>query len=87
MSSSNFGSNFSNNVLGINWKQVALPNLLEQMDDSIEVQIVKEAQRKAEEEKCKAKKEAKQKAEEDKRKAKEEYRAQAKVKRQQKANT
>ena len=52
-----------------------------------------EAQRKAEEKKCKAEEEAKQKAEEEKWKAKEnkcraeeEYRAQAKVKRKQKAD-
>ena len=41
MSSSNIGGNNSNNALGINWKRVASPNLLEQIDNSIEVQIAK----------------------------------------------
>ena len=41
MSSSNISGNNSNNASGINWKQVASPNLLEQMNNSIEVQIVK----------------------------------------------
>ena len=38
---SNIGSNIGNNASGIDWKQVASPDLLEQMDDLIEVQIAK----------------------------------------------
>ena len=41
MSSSNISGNNSNDASGINWKQVASPNLLEQMNNSIEVQIAK----------------------------------------------
>ena len=41
MSSSNIGGNIGNDTSGIDWKWVASPNLLEQMDDSIEVQIAK----------------------------------------------
>ena len=41
MSSSNISGNNSNDASGIDWKRVASPNLLEQMDNSIEVQIAK----------------------------------------------
>ena len=98
MSSSNIGGNNGNNASGINWKQVASPNLLEQMDDSIKVQIVnvdeqsqqrcnKIMKRAAKQEVQRKAEEEKCKAEEEaKQKAEEEYRAQAEVKRKQKAN-
>ena len=41
MSSSNIRGNNGDDALGIDWKRVASPDLLEQMDDSIEVQIAK----------------------------------------------
>ena len=41
MSSSNISGNNSNDASGIDWKRVVSPNLLEQMDNSIEVQIAK----------------------------------------------
>ncbi|KIM65170.1 hypothetical protein SCLCIDRAFT_22984 [Scleroderma citrinum Foug A] len=81
MSSSNISSNNSNNASGIDWKRVASPNLLEQMDDSIKIMkraAKQEAQRKVEEEKCKAEEKAKQKAEEEKQKTEEEEKQKAK---------
>ncbi|KIM65166.1 hypothetical protein SCLCIDRAFT_22978 [Scleroderma citrinum Foug A] len=41
MSSSNISGNNSNDASGIDWKWVVSPNLLKQMNNSIEVQIVK----------------------------------------------
>ncbi|KIM62629.1 hypothetical protein SCLCIDRAFT_24921 [Scleroderma citrinum Foug A] len=81
MSSSNIGCNNSNDTSGINWKQVVLPNLLEQMDDSIKVQIAKvdEQSRQRHDKIMKrvAEQEAQRKAEEEKRKAEEEAKQKA----------
>ena len=81
MSSSNIGGNISNDASGIEWKRVALPNLLEQMDDLIEVQIVKvneQSQRRHDKiMKRAAKQEVQRKAEEEKRKAKQEAKQKA----------
>ncbi|KIM54996.1 hypothetical protein SCLCIDRAFT_30696 [Scleroderma citrinum Foug A] len=81
MSSSNIGGNIGNDASGIEWKRVALPNLLEQMDDSIEVQIVKvdEQSRRRHDKIMKraAKQEAQRKVEEEKCKAKQEAKQKA----------
>ena len=85
MSSSNIGGNIGGNIgndaSGIDWKQVASPDLLEQMDDSIEVQIAKvneQSQRRRDKiMKRAAKQEAQRKVEEEKRKAKEEAKQKA----------
>ena len=81
MSSSNIGGNNGNNALGIDWKRVASPDLLEQMDDSIEVQIAKvnEQLRRRHDKIMKraAEQEAQRKAEEEKRKAEEEAKQKA----------
>ena len=82
MSSSNIGSNNSNNTLGIDWKRVASPDLLEQMDDSIEVQIAKVNEQSWRRHnkimKRVAEQEAQRKAEEEKCKAEEEAKQKAK---------
>ena len=81
MSSSNFSGNNSNNVSGINWKQVVSSNLLKQMDDSIEVQIAKvnmQSWRRHDKiMKRAAKQEAQRKVEEEKCKAEEEAKQKA----------
>ena len=81
MSSSNFGSNNGNNVSGIDWKWVALPDLLKQMDNSIKVQIAKvdEQSRRRHDKIMKraAEQEVQRKAEEEKRKAEEEAKQKA----------
>ena len=81
MSSSNIGSNNSNNASGIDWKRVASPDLLEQMDDSIEVQIAKvdkQSRRRCDKiMKRAAEQEVQRKAEEEKHKAKEEAKQKA----------
>ena len=82
MSSSNIGGNNGNNTSGIDWKRVVSPNLLEQMDDLIEVQIAKvneQSQRRHDKiMKRMAEKEAQRKVEEEKRKAEEEAKQKAK---------
>ena len=71
MSSGNItdGSNNGNGADKVNWQCVASPDLIKQVEDSLEVQIAKfdeqEVQRKAKEERKKAEEEAKKKAEED----------------------
>ena len=86
MSSSNIGSNNSNNALGIDWKWVASLDLLEQMDDSIKVQIAKVDEqswrRRDKIMKRAAKQEAQRKAEEEKHKAKEEAKQKAEEEKQ-----
>ena len=81
MSSSNINGNNGNNASGINWKRVVSPDLLEQMDDSIKVQIVKvdeqSWQRHDKIMKRVAKQEAQRKAEEEKCKAEEEAKQKA----------
>ena len=86
MSSSNIGGNNGNNALGIDWKQVVLPNLLEQMDDSIEVQIAKVDEQSWRRHdkimKRAAKQEAQRKVEEEKHKAEEEAKQKAEEEKQ-----
>ena len=86
MSSSNIGSNIGNNAFGIDWKQVASPDLLKQMDDSIKVQIAKvdqQSQRRCEKiMKRAAEQEVQRKAEEEKRKAEEEAKQKAEEEKQ-----
>ena len=86
MSSSNIGGNNGNNTLGIDWKRVVSPNLLEQMDDLIEVQIAKvnkQSQRRHDKiMKRMAEKEAQRKVEEEKCKAEEEAKQKAKEEKQ-----
>ena len=81
MSSSNIGGNNGNNTSGIDWKWVASPDLLEQMDDSIKVQIVKvykQSQQRCDKiMKRAAEQEVQRKAEEKKHKAKEEAKQKA----------
>ena len=81
MSSSKFGGNNGNVISGIDWKWVASPDLLKQMDDSIEIQIAKvdeqSQQRHGKIMKRAAKQEAQRKAEEEKHKAKEEAKQKA----------
>ena len=81
MSSSKFGGNNGNVISGIDWKWVASPDLLKQMDDSIEVQIAKvdeQSQRRhGKIMKRATKQEAQRKAEEEKHKAKEEAKQKA----------
>ena len=82
MSSNNIGGNIGNDASGIDWKRVASPDLLEQMDDSIKVQIVKvdeQLQRRHDKiMKRVAEQEAQRKAEEEKHKAEEEAKQKAK---------
>ncbi|KIM61773.1 hypothetical protein SCLCIDRAFT_25590 [Scleroderma citrinum Foug A] len=82
MSSSNIGGNNGNNTSGIDWKWVASPNLLEQMDDLIEVQIAKvneqSQQRHNKIMKRAAEQEVQRKVEEEKCKAEEEAKQKAK---------
>ncbi|KIM58667.1 hypothetical protein SCLCIDRAFT_27825 [Scleroderma citrinum Foug A] len=89
MSSNNIGGNTGNDALGIDWKQVASPDLLKQMDDSIEVQIAKvnEQSRRRHDKIMKraAEQEAQRKAEEEKRKAEEEAKQKAEEEEKQKA--
>ena len=86
MSSSNISGNNGNNTSGIDWKWVALPDLLEQMDNSIEVQIVKvdkQSWRRCDKiMKRAAEQEAQRKAEEEKRKVEEEAKQKAKEEKQ-----
>ncbi|KIM60154.1 hypothetical protein SCLCIDRAFT_26794 [Scleroderma citrinum Foug A] len=89
MSSNNIGGNTGNDASGIDWKRIALPDLLKQMDDSIEVQIAKvnEQSRRRRDKIMKraAKQEAQRKAEEEKRKAEEEAKQKAEEEEKQKA--
>ena len=89
MSSNNIGGNTGNNASGIDWKRVVSPNLLKQMDDSIEVQIAKvneqSQQRHDKIMKRAAKQEAQRKVEEEKHKAKEEAKQKAEEEEKQKA--
>ena len=77
----NIGSNIGNDASGIDWKRVASPDLLEQMDDSIKVQIAKvneQSQRRCDKiMKRAAEQEAQRKVEEEKRKAEEEAKQKA----------
>ena len=86
MSSSNIGGNNGNNASGINWRQVASPNLLEQMDNSIEVQIAKVDEqlwrRRNKIMKRVAEQEVQRKAEEEKHKAEEEAKQKAEEEKQ-----
>ena len=86
MSSSNIGGNNGNDASGINWKQVASPNLLEQMDNSIKVQIVKvdkqSWRRRNKIMKRVAEQEVQRKAEEEKHKAEEEAKQKAEEEKQ-----
>ena len=86
MSSSNIGGNNGNNASGIDWKRVASPNLLEQMDDLIEVQIAKVNEQSWRRHnkimKRVAKQEAQRKVEEEKCKAEEEAKQKAKEEKQ-----
>ena len=86
MSSSNIGSNIGNDASGIDWKRVASPDLLEQMDDSIKVQIVKVDEQSWRRHnkimKRAAKQEAQRKAEEEKHKAEEEAKQKAEEEKQ-----
>ena len=81
MSSNNIGGNIGNDASGIDWKRVASPDLLEQMDNSIKVQIVKvdeQLQRRHDKiMKRAAEQEAQRKAEEEKHKAEEEAKQKA----------
>ena len=86
MSSSNISGNNGNDALGIDWKQVASPNLLKQMDNSIEVQIAKVDeqlwQRRNKIMKRVAEQEVQRKAEEEKHKAEEEAKQKAEEEKQ-----
>ena len=89
MSSNNISGNISNDTSGINWKRVVSPDLLEQMDDSIEVQIVKvdEQSRRRRDKIMKrvAEQEVQRKVEEEKRKAEEEEKRKAEEEEKRKA--
>ena len=88
MSSNNIGGNIGNDASGIDWKRVASPDLLEQMDDSIEVQIVKVNEQSWRRHnkimKRAAEQEAQRKAEEEKHKAEEEAKQKAEEEEKQK---
>ena len=90
MSSNNIGGNIGNDASGIDWKRVASPDLLEQMDNSIEVQIVKvneQSQRRRDKiMKRAAEQEAQRKAKEEKCKAEEEAKQKAEEEEKQKAD-
>ena len=86
MSSSNIGGNIGNDASGIDWKRVVSPDLLKQMDDLIEIQIVKvdkqSWRRHNKIMKRAAKQEAQKKVEEEKCKAKEEAKQKAEEEKQ-----